>query len=129
MTNDHAVSTASHSRWLYARQIRVSPLYLAIVASLFVAALTFFLLWAWAVYKLRVEFQVLRHEYTAHLTDREGKDQAWRAEFDNIYRTLYSPPEPTRRPSAVELWQINRDKELRDRIRALEQWRQRESSR
>ena len=53
--------------------------------------------------------------------------QSLRDELNEIDRTLYAQPPPSeatpRRPSIVEAWQINRDKELRQRIHELELWR------
>ena len=83
-------------------------------------------LWIYTVYRVKVDVELLRNALEAHVADRQRTDAKWRAEFDTIYRTLYSPPtptEPTRKPSAVETWQVNRDKELRARIQRLEEWR------
>ena len=61
--------------------------------------------------------------------DKAAKDVEVRTALDDIYRTLYAAPAEnpksadTRRPSAVELWQRNRDQELRNRILRLERWR------
>jgi len=96
------------------------------------AALLFFVLWIYAVYQIRQDIAILRNQFRAHEADRGTKDAAFRAELDTIYRTLYAPPDvtvPDRQPSQVELWQRNRDKELRDRINRLEQWRMREEKR
>ncbi len=43
----------------------------------------------------------------------------------DLTATIYGPSNKERRPSIVEGWQKNRDKELRDRIHSLEQWRYR----
>src|SRR5262245_28450253 len=74
------------------------------------------------IYSNRREVTLLRIELQSHIKDRESKDLSWRAEFDNIYRDLYTPPKPNeaRKQTYVEPWQQNRDKELRDRIRQLE---------
>src|SRR5262245_37284079 len=89
-------------------------------------------LWAYTLYHVRVEMNVLRTNFETHVTTRTVKDEAWRAEFDNIYRTLYAPPDtptptappaPPRKPSTVEIWQLNRDKAISDRLAALEKWR------
>lgn len=58
--------------------------------------------------------------------------------YDELYRTLYTTmvdaqdakvtaatTAATRRPSAIELWQANRDKEIAKRLAALEAWRYR----
>jgi hypothetical protein len=113
------------------RRLR-DPLFL-LFGALSVITLLALSAWAYTLYRLRVEVGLLRIEMGAHERERQVKDEAWRAEFDTIYRTLYSAPdapvpEPLRRPSAVELWQKTRDAELRNRIRVLEQWRMRMDS-
>lgn len=103
----------------------------ALILMLMVAAGVFCALWIYTLYRVRVDVGVLQVSLEAHMKDHAVREAAWRAEFDEIYRTLYAPPpppatadtEPKRRPSSVELWQVNRDTELRARIQALEQWR------
>src|SRR5262245_34190007 len=111
---------------------RVQP----IVAALFVVALACLALsavWAYTVYRVRVELDVLRTLIDTHIRERVVQDAAWRKEFQQIYDTLYAAPDTTppveRKPSQVELWQRNRDKAISDRLRALEQWRLREETR
>jgi hypothetical protein len=110
------------------RHTRRYLFYASLVVTIINAILILF--WVFALYRVQVEVRVMKSVYESHIKERAVKDEAWRAEFDNIYKTLYSPPEtiavPTdsqRRPSAVELWQVNRDKELRARIQQLERWR------
>lgn len=71
---------------------------------------------------LRQQVESMRQVYVSDRT-------TLRAELDEVERTLYSQPSATttiiRRPSVVEQWQINRDKELRDRVVQLERWRYR----
>jgi len=99
--------------------------FLVIIITLLVVAGLALLLWTYTLYRLRVEVSLIHLTIDAHLKERAIKDEAWRAEFDRIYGTLYEPPTATveRKPSAVEVWQINRDKELRARIQRLEEWR------
>jgi len=82
------------------------------------------------LYSLRREVTLLRIEQEATERERQVWRNSVRKELDTIYQTLYSPPEAVtplpRTPSQVELWQRNRDKELRDRIARLEQWRLRQ---
>ncbi len=54
----------------------------------------------------------------------ECKAQGQR-DISDLVATIYGPANKQRRPSIAEGWQKNRDKELRDRIHALEQWRYR----
>lgn len=113
-------------RQMRRRAFIVDPL-VALVAILLLTAFLFVSLWARVIYVVRRDERLLQLDIAAYRKDRAAKDAAIRAELDNIYRTLYSPPEvPTpqpRQPSQVELWQRNRDKELRDRITRLERWR------
>jgi hypothetical protein len=84
-------------------------------------------------YRNRVKFELFQREWNAHANANKLYEESLRREIDGMYRTLYTdpdkvvpvttPPVPTRTPSSVELWQRNRDKELRDRIGRLEQWR------
>src|SRR5262245_56861694 len=75
------------------------------------------------VYSLRRELILLRIECEASVREREVWRGSVRTELDKVYQTLYTPPEVAtpqlRQPSQVELWQRNRDKELRDRISRL----------
>src|SRR5262249_61109468 len=93
-----------------------------------------FLIWfflvcvAAVIYRVRRYIALLLVHLAAHEQDRSAVDASVRAELDRIYQTLYAPvdtPAATepRQPSSVELWQRNRDKELRDRLMRLEQWR------
>lgn len=112
------------------RRALAHPLVVAFLVVLIVADVGFAGLCFYTLYRVRLEVGLLQLAVEAHVKERQVKDEAWRAEFDNIYRTLYAPPEKTsapspRKPSYVETWQVNRDKELRDRITALERWRQR----
>ena len=112
------------------RRAVAHPLLVAFLVVLVVANIGFAGLCVYTLYRVRLEVDLLQLAVEAHVKERQVKDEAWRAEFDTIYRTLYAAPDTTpaaapRKPSAVEVWQVNRDKELRDRIRALEQWRQR----
>lgn len=85
-------------------------------------------------YRNRVKYELFQLEWAAHAQAVKQFEESLRAEVDGMYRTLYSdpdkvvvtvPPLPPRTPSAVELWQRNRDKEIRERILKLEQWRYR----
>lgn len=46
-------------------------------------------------------------------------------DISDLVATIYGPANKQRRPSIAEGWQKNRDKEIRDRIHNLEQWRYR----
>src|SRR5262249_20812611 len=98
----------------------------AMLGVFFVTTLLFIVLWADAVYRVRRAVALLRVELATHERNRLALDASVRAELDRIYQTLYAPvdtPPPQdvpRQPSSVELWQRNRDKELRDRLTRLE---------
>jgi hypothetical protein len=118
----------------FSRQLRrralVGDPFVAMIAILLATTLLFIGLWAWVLYGVRRDARLLQLDIAAYRKDRAAKEDAIRAELDTIYRTLYSSPEVAttqpRQPSQVELWQRNRDKELRDRIMRLEQWRLRQ---
>lgn len=119
------LSPEEKARW---KRKLTDPLVVAFAASVLVL-LAVVLLLGVRVYQNRREVWVLRLEYQAHLKDRLERDEGLRRELDGVYQTLYTPlqtPSEVRKPSAVELWQVNRDKELRERIRQLELWRSRQ---
>jgi hypothetical protein len=113
-------------RQLRRRAFMVDPL-VALIVILLLTTLLFIGLWARVIYVVKRDAHLMQLDIAAYRKDRAAKDTAIRVELDNIYRTLYSPPEiatpQPRQPSQVELWQRNRDKELRDRINRLERWR------
>lgn len=103
------------------------------LVALALAILVFFIVYA---FKTRRELEVLRTQYDTHVREKAVLDKVIQEQLDAFYRTLYTDPdlkkalEPpaktpagVRQPSYVELWQRNRDKELRDRINRLELWR------
>src|SRR5262249_49463713 len=105
------------------RRVAGDP-FVALLVVLGATTALFIALWVYTLYRVQRETTLLRLAVEAHQADRVKLDEAIRQELDTIYRTLYAPPETEpRQPSTVELWQRNRDKELRDRIARLEQWR------
>jgi|SRR5262245_28336452 len=84
------------------------------------------------LYTIRREVALLAIAIETEQRERETWRGSVRDELDGLYRTVYQPvdaPEnasKARQPSSVELWQKNRDAELRNRIRVLEQWRARQ---
>jgi hypothetical protein len=92
--------------------------------------------WMWYSYKTRVEVEMVKTRVATLNREFDVAYKSVQDQLDTFYRTLYTEveqkpvtppakPVPPRQPSTVELWQRNRDKELRDRIRVMEQWRQR----
>jgi hypothetical protein len=97
--------------------------------ALFIASLVLFIvLREHAVYRMSTDLALLREEVNVMKADAAAHAKVDRKEFDDIYRTLYenidaidkNAPALKRRPSAIEAWSVNRDKELRGRIAALE---------
>lgn len=81
--------------------------------------------------RLRTTYQTVRE---ATLAAQQAHEQAedfkafreqMTAELNAIKATVYGPRTPAAKPSAVELWQRNRDAEIQKRLRAVEQWRYR----
>lgn len=75
------------------------------------------------IYENKAQIGILQERAYSEAATRTKIDQAIRAELDDIYKTIYTAPDPKRPPTGIELWQKNRDKELRDRLTRLEQWR------
>ena len=115
------------ARW---KRKLTDPLTLAFTVAWVLVAIVLGM-WGGLLFQNRRELTLLRIEYDTHLKNRTDRDDAIRAELDTIYRTLYSPPDlpAPRQPSQVELWQQNRDKELRERIQRLEAWRMKQDGR
>jgi hypothetical protein len=86
-------------------------------------------------YQNSSEIALLRTEFDDHLKTDKVLYAAMQEWLKAIDAALYAPipekpvPAATRKPTAVETWQLNRDKELRERINRLEQWRLRQESR
>ncbi len=79
-----------------------------------------------ATYQVATEIGRLDAKFAAHVQAQAGRDKAIEDLLTQLSLTIWTKPgqtAPDRRPSAVELWQINRDAELQKRLRALEQWR------
>ena len=104
-----------------------ASVWLAVGVMLSVVMLTALGMGLYSLYRIRVELSTLRVQYDTHVKERVVLDAGITKQLDMLYRTLYAPidlptPQP-RQPSAVEVWQVNRDKELRQRLVVLEQWR------
>lgn len=94
-------------------------------------ALLMFWIWQSAEHRNRVNLETLTKRFDAHLADIVKRDDAIRTELDEMRRTLYTDIDTNatanaavaanaRRPSAVELWQVGRDKKFEDRIARIE---------
>ena len=79
------------------------------------------------VYQTVSELAALKVETTKQAADLDAHRRQMEAELNAIKQTIYGPMNaaapPVRRPSVVETWQVNRDRELRSRTNALEAWR------
>ncbi len=74
-----------------------------------------------SVAKLQSDVANMQQQHAAQLETLNARvDQLERVLFGDVVAKIEKSP---LRPNAVELWQRNRDKELRDRIRQLELWR------
>lgn len=106
------------------------PVWTALVTMAMVTVVTIVAMGLYSLYQARVELTVLEVQVRRMALERVQQDEIIRKQLDSLYRTLYNPPEiekapEPRKPTYVELWQQNRDKELRERILRLEQWRYR----
>ena len=94
----------------------------------FVALFTLAAMRSYAVYKNTADVDLLKGQWQAYLVIQSKKEEALRDELNALEKTVYSPPSPTaptRKPSVVEQWQVNRDAEVNKRLKALETWRYR----
>lgn len=99
---------------------------LMVALAIIVAAMLFYVF-----LRLRVTYQTFA---AATLAAQQVQEQAEdlkafkaqvNAELNTLKATVYGPRTAAAKPSAVELWQRNRDAEIQKRLRALEQWRYR----
>jgi hypothetical protein len=80
-------------------------------------------------YRNTAQLAILRTEFDEHVKTQRATDKSLQEWIKALDAAIYAPiPEKPvapalRKPTAVELWQLNRDKELRERIQRLEQWR------
>lgn len=109
------------------RLVCVGAIVVAIVVIVTLASINRF-----RIFHAETDVRVLKDQFADYKAAQEAKERALRAELDEIARTIYAspdtPPPPIRRPSGVEQWSINRDKEIRERIQRLEAWRYRMES-
>lgn len=109
---------------------------LGVIVTSLVVATSLIAIRAWAIYRLTTEQAILQSQFDLMRADLTSKDAAISSRLEAIEQTLYANPSPPmtavtatvvppmpRRQSSVEQWMYNRDKELQDRVRALELWR------
>lgn len=104
-----------------------------VVWTLKLLATALMLYWMWYGLQNRERIEILEKQVAAQFRDRVVFAKQVQAQLDGFYRTLYTDPDlkpqviaviqEPRRPSVVEVWQLNRDKELRTRIERMERWR------
>lgn len=101
------------------RQVGMALLIIIIIALSF-----FVIIRIRVTYRLETDLAILRQQITDQTKElADARKEAQKA-LDDMAVTVYGPLTTLkRRPSSVEIWQRNRDKELRDRIHRLEQWR------
>ena len=75
-----------------------------------------------ATYALATQMGRLDQRVDAFVRAQETRDQVINDLLMQLSQTVWAPLEatPLRRPSTVEVWQLNRDKELRSRLSSLE---------
>lgn len=108
--------------------IRMRVFFWSVIALAITLLSTFIIVRSFMMRQMMIEQGALREKVETLISDQKHQTAAIRDELDAIERTLYSgptPPPPERRSSYVEQWMINRNKEIQDRLRALEQWRYR----
>jgi cell division protein FtsL len=88
-------------------------------------AMFFILLRVGATYRIESELALVRQHVIDQSKELEGCKAQTVKELSDITATVYGPMSKARRPSTIESWSKNRDKELRERIRQLELWRMR----
>lgn len=82
-------------------------------------------------YRNASELALVHAELRDHLKNDAVLDAALKDWVKALDAAIYAPipdkpvPVGTRKPTAVETWQVNRDRELRERLQRLEQWRMR----
>lgn len=105
----------------------------ALLAALFMGYATYVGLRLKATYGMRTEVALLQQKVDEALTEREAAHAQVNTRLDEIERFLFgevlaslmttAPQPPSERPTPVQLWQRNRDKELRTRLDTLERLR------
>ncbi len=79
------------------------------------------------VLKLRSEHETLQRDYRAVLERLDNRlselEQSVYGQLEPAHTATEKQARPVVRPIPREIWAINRDKELRERIRRLELWR------
>jgi cell division protein FtsB len=131
MKTDNAVSTNNFSRWLGSREL----LRMAAVAMAFALCVGYA---AYVGFRLQVTYSVqatvdkLVADRAELIAENERFHSGISARLDELERLMFGEvlakidapaPGKPRTTASVQLWQKNRDAELRKRIEALEQWR------
>lgn len=107
------------------RQLTPSPMMLAfaMLSIALAASLGFNIALAQRVSVLRSAFVT----DTTSISDLQSQEKTNHESVNHRLETLeqieFGPKPPPATPSDIQVWQRNRDKELRDRITALEHWR------
>lgn len=103
----------------------------AMLVALVIGYMTYVGLRLHATYVLRTELSLLEAKVDRNAIDAqtihrhtEGRlDDIERLLFGDVLNSIQKPASRPSKPSAVELWQRNRDRELRARLDALERMR------
>ncbi len=107
------------------RQIDRHTIYVAALVVGGIALGTFFGLWRYSSYRASTDISILIDRLNKIEVQMVKDHSTTRTELDELYRVVYGtvPAKIAKGQSSVEAWQRNRDQELRDRIRRLEEWR------
>jgi hypothetical protein len=129
-------NNASISSWRRRFRLSERELFPLVVLALLCAALVAFV--AYTTFRLRVTYAVqtevatMRAERRNIVAENDREHDALVARLDELERVLFGEVlgkitdqlKQAKPPiTAVQVWQRNRDRELRDRLARLEQWR------
>lgn len=113
---DTATSTNRH-RWFLSFAIGIGfALFLAFVGYLVVAL--------HSLKTLQEQFTTLRGEQEELKRELQWQERNANYRFELLEQETFGATTKPPNQASIQLWQKNRDKELRDRIKRLEAWRQ-----
>jgi anti-sigma factor ChrR (cupin superfamily) len=131
MPTNNAASTSRLSRWVGGRELlRMAAT--ALVFAMIVGYATYIGLRLRVTYTLNARVERLMAEQSALMQQNDQFHDQISARLDELERLMFgevlakidtSAPGTPRTTASVQLWQKNRDAELRKRLAALEQWR------
>jgi hypothetical protein len=103
-----------------------------LVTMLIVGFVTYFSGRLYATYRVATDMAVLQGRLDTFVKEQDATHLAIAQRLNEIERTLYTIPVATtgqapapRRPLALEQWELNQFKDLREAIKQLQSWRYR----